>query len=546
MSAYFSENSGGRFTIQRSALVGPLEMGAFYATDPGPETRLRDILQRAEELVPDVFFSADSDADGQVEFNEMLVVTVENFLHGWPANRDNLPFTITRQTPGGGVTKTVTLHVAGASLLTPFYQIAHELSHSLGTVDMYNNGAGNYHLTLMSGYSFEGNDQVPVHLDAWHKLALGWCEPTVRRLDQPGSEFLPEIGTVQAAGPVLLWHPDRGAREYFLVERRTSQAADAHYDSGFGGNGVLIWRVDQGVWSPATHLGAPDLTAGGSGVRGADQVTPPLSWSDGSPTGFQIAVRPSGTGLRIDWFATSVASDPPGNFTILLYGGNGTTPVDSGVPRVGEIYGVKPEGPLLWYRYRGTGEPNSAATGVNWDPNSGNAIGRGWNGMKHLLPRGDGVILAVRPDGNLIYYRYDGSGESDPDATGLRWDPNSGNTIGRGWSGGFRQMAAISDIVLMVADNGDLHWYRYLGKGEHDPTGGSGWDPKSSNIIGRGWHGLRHLFGGSDGRGGNVIYAVDRDGNLRWYRYTGTGDSDPTGASSAWSPNSGNIIGTGW
>jgi hypothetical protein len=476
---------------------------------------------------------------------------------------------------------------------------------------MYNNGAGNYHLTLMSGYSFEGNDQVPVHLDAWHKLALGWCEPTVRRLDQPGSEFLPEIGTVQAAGPVLLWHPDRGAREYFLVERRTSQAADAHYDSGFGGNGVLIWRVDQGVWSPATHLGAPDLTAGGSGVWGADQVTPPLFWSDGSPTGFQIAVRPSGTGLRIDWFATSVVSDPPGNFTILFYGGSGTTPVDSGMPRIGEIYGVKPEGPLLWYRYRGTGEPNSPATGVNWDPNSSNAIGRGWNGMKHLLPRGDGVILAVRPDGNLLYYRYDGNGESDPDATGLHWDPHSGNTIGigwanlrflcskpyegatathrhnsvlyavgwdgylrwyryygdgendpdatglhwdpnsgniigRGWSGGFRQLAAISDIVLMVADNGDLHWYRYLGTGEHDPTGGSGWDPKSSNIIGRGWHGLQHLFGGSDGRGGYVIYAVDRDGNLRWYRYTGAGDSDPTGASSAWSANSGNIIGTGW
>jgi M6 family metalloprotease-like protein len=612
LSAFFNENSGGRFTIRRGALVGPLPMGAFYTTDPGPETRLRDILQRAEELVPDVFFSADSDADGQIEFNEMLVVTVENFLHGWPANRDNLPFTITRQTPGGSVTKTVTLHVAGTSLLTPFFQIAHELSHSLGTVDMYNNGAGNYQLTLMSGYSFEANDQVPVHLDAWHKVALGWCEPTVRRLDQAGTQFLPEIGTGLAASPVLLWHPDRGAREYFLVERRTSQAADARYDRGFGGNGVLIWRVVQGVPAPATHLGAPNLSSGGSGVWGADQVTPPLLWSDGTPTGFHIAVRPSGTGLRIDWSATSVDIGPPDNFKILFYGGNGTTPVDSGMPRVGEIYGVKPEGPLLWYKYLGSGEPDSPATAhANWDSNSGNTIGRGWNGLQHLFPRGDGVIFAVHPNGNLLYYRYDGDGtsdpnatglnwdpnsgntigtgwanfrflcskpyegrtsthrhnsviyavgrdgflrwyryfgdgESDPDATGLNWDPNSGNIIGQGWSDGFRYMAAISDIILMVKENGDLLWYRYFGKGETDPSGGSGWDPKSSNIIGSGWHRFRHIFGGSDGRGGYVIYAVDHARNLRWHRYSGTGDSDPTSTSSAWSPNSGNVIGTGW
>jgi M6 family metalloprotease-like protein len=303
LTAFFEENSGGRFRIRRAALVGPIRVGAFYTTDPGPEMRLRDILQRAEELVPDVFFTADADADGQIEFSEMLVVTVENFLHGWPANRDNVPFTITRQTREGAHTKTVRLHVAGACLLTPFYQIAHELSHSLGTVDMYNNGAGNYQLTLMSGYSFEANDQVPVHLDAWHKFALGWCEPTVRRLDQAGTQPVPEIQNSVAADPVLLWHPDRGPREYFLVERRTSNAADARYDSGFGGDGVLIWRVVQGVPAPATHLGAPNLSAGGSGVWRADQVTPPMLWSDGSPTGFHIAVRPSGRELVIDWAA---------------------------------------------------------------------------------------------------------------------------------------------------------------------------------------------------------------------------------------------------
>ena len=145
LSAFFTENSGGRFTITAATLMGRMKRWPFNAASVRPGTRCRDILEAAEALAPDVFFGADRDADNQVEFEELLVVTVENFLHAWPANRDNVPFTITRQLTGGGSqTKTVQVHVAGGGLRTPFYQCAHELSHSLGTVDMYNNGAGNY------------------------------------------------------------------------------------------------------------------------------------------------------------------------------------------------------------------------------------------------------------------------------------------------------------------------------------------------------------------------------------------------------------------
>jgi len=42
-----------------------------------------------------------------------------------------------------------------------------------------------------------------------------------------------------------------------------------------------------------------------------------------------------------------------------------------------------------------------------------------------------------------------------------------------------------------------------------------------------------------------VIYAIGNDGLLRWYRYDGTGQQDPTG-STGWAPNSGNQIGNGW
>jgi M6 family metalloprotease-like protein len=610
LSAFFAENSGNRFTISRAALVGPVRRGPFYDTDPGPETRLRDILEAAEALAPDVFFGADRDADNQVEFEELLVVTVENFLHGFPANRDNVPFSISRPLPGGGTqTKTVQVHVAGCALRTPFYQCAHELSHSLGTVDMYNNGAGNFGLTLMSGYSFEADDQVPVHLDAWHKMALGWCTPRVRRLDLSGSELLPQIRTGVAADPVLLWHPDRRQNEYFLVERRTPRAADARYDAGVAGDGVLIWRVVAGTPAPPTHLGAPNLSAGGSQVWAEGVTTPALMWSDGSSTGVRLSVRRTGADLRVEWSSGSAPVTAADNFSILTYGGNGTTPVDSGLPRVGEIYGIKPTGPLLWYRYNGSG---GQQTSHDWDRNSSNTVGIGWNQMLFLVPRGDGVLLAVEPngelryyeynghgqsdphatgigwaansgniigigwngfrflcakpyegrttthpdnsaiyavgqDGSLRWYRYTGAGEADPNATGLNWHPNSGNIIGQGWSAGHRAMAAISDIILLISEQGDLRWYRYHGNGESDPGAtGLNWDGNSGNIIGRGWDRFRHVFGGSDGRGGYVIFAVDEGQDLHWYRYTGSGASDPDGTSPAWDPRSGTKIGNGW
>lgn len=61
----------------------------------------------------------------------------------------------------------------------------------------------------------------------------------------------------------------------------------------------------------------------------------------------------------------------------IFYGGNGTTPVDSGLPYVGVIYGVAPNGDLLWYRYSGQGDSDRSGS-LGWHPNSGNPIGNGW------------------------------------------------------------------------------------------------------------------------------------------------------------------------
>lgn len=231
--------------------------------------------------------------------------------------------------------------------------------------------------------------------------------------------------------------------------------------------------------------------------------------------------------------------------TRLFYAGNGTAPAGSTLPLVGTFYGVARNGDLHWYRYNGRGQHDPGGS-IGWHPNSGNPIGQGWNGFRHLLGCGDGIILGVLANGDLLWYAYEGSGEDDvTGSTG--WHPNSGNPIGNGWHG-FRDLIVLprtgtpSDRlkILAVAENGDLLWYSYEGNGESDITGATGWHPNSGNPIGNGWQGFRHLHGS-----GNVIFAVQENGDLLWYSYEGNGESDVTGGT-GWHPNSGSAIGNGW
>lgn len=236
----------------------------------------------------------------------------------------------------------------------------------------------------------------------------------------------------------------------------------------------------------------------------------------------------------------------------LFYAGNGTVPfdgtvpADSGLSRVGVIHGVAPNGNLLWYRYQGNGEADRSGS-LGWDPRSSNPIGNGWNTFLHLLGGGDGVILGVHQNGDLLWYRYDGDATADPSGT-RGWDANSGNPIGNGWQS-FRHVFVTPQegspwtsrlTVYGVTQEGDLRWYAYSGNGEADRSGVLGWHANSGNVIGNGWNNFLHLFGS-----GGAIFGVHESGDLLWYRYEGNGEADRSG-SLGWHANSSNPIGNGW
>jgi Tachylectin len=235
----------------------------------------------------------------------------------------------------------------------------------------------------------------------------------------------------------------------------------------------------------------------------------------------------------------------------IFYGGNGTTPADGGLPDVGRFFAVSEDGHLRFFHYDGDGERDpSGAQGFR--PNTGNTIGNGFQSVLHAVGGGDGIILAIQPNGDLIFFRYTGDGEQDPTGTlGFESSNNQGNQIGNGFENvrhlfvSPREGPATTPktTIFAVDENGDLRWFRYSGSGEQDPTGTLGFEePNQGNQIGRGFESIRQVVGLGDG----AFVTVDESGDLRWFRYSGNGEQDRTGALGFEGPNQGNQIGNGF
>jgi hypothetical protein len=159
------------------------------------------------------------------------------------------------------------------------------------------------------------------------------------------------------------------------------------------------------------------------------------------------------------------------------------------------------------------------------------------------------TLFAVTENGDLLWFHYTGNGEQDPSGR-LGFDgPNQGNQIGRGFTDFDHIVGIGGGTFIAVPPSGELIHFRYTGDGELDPTGAKGFiDNNPGTVIGRGFQTMRHIFGGSTDHGGpgHLIFTVGQDGALRYFRYDGLGEPDPTGTLGFESPNQGNQIGRGF
>jgi hypothetical protein len=187
----------------------------------------------------------------------------------------------------------------------------------------------------------------------------------------------------------------------------------------------------------------------------------------------------------------------------------------------GTIYAVDTSGDLLWYK-----DTSRNGSGFSFNaPNEGAVIGTGWNQFSHVIDGGNGVLYAIEPNGDLLWYK-------DTARNGTwGWDPNSGHLIGTGWNVFSQVVSGGNGMLYAIEPNGDLLWYRDLAQ-----NGTPDWAAGSSNLIGTGWN----VFIDVISNGNGILYGRDNNGNLLWYQdlaQNGTPD---------WAAGSGNVIISGW
>lgn len=176
----------------------------------------------------------------------------------------------------------------------------------------------------------------------------------------------------------------------------------------------------------------------------------------------------------------------------------------------GIIYGIQADGKLYWYRHTNW----STGTPASWaNSGSGRVIGNGgWQKFRSVLAAADGQLFAFLPNGDLLWYRYILSNSS----TGAgSWHSASGTRIGTQWNFP-RVIGGWNNVFYAQEGNGDLRWYKYTGT-----NGSFKWAANSGARIGMQWQPYTQLFADPNG----VIYGTRHGSALSWFRYLGTDGS---------------------
>ena len=199
------------------------------------------------------------------------------------------------------------------------------------------------------------------------------------------------------------------------------------------------------------------------------------------------------------------------------------------------IYAIQNDGTLLWYDHKGFSEGNGIDVAGAWE--GPKKVGVGWQNFKQVFSGGNSVIYAIQDDGTLLWYRHNGFSKGDGlDVEGAWEGPKK---VGIGWQNFKQVFSGGSNIIYAIQDDGTLLWYRHNGfsKGDGIDVAGAWEGPKK---VGKGWQNFKQVFS----MGYGVIYAIQNDGALLWYRHNGFSSGDGLDVGGAWQgPKQ---VGNGW
>ncbi|MFD2565478.1 DUF7452 domain-containing protein [Aquimarina rubra] len=278
---YFKENSYGNFTFHKAGIV-TVTMEDNPSTSinesllncsgrrmlngnslcPGVSGRWEDDIPKMIELAATRarfdFSRYDTNGDKTITADELQIVIIgadipisgttathpvsfaDSGANRWSGNADF----------SGGYKYRGSVAICGEG--TGFATLVHEISHSLGTKDLY--GAGfrlNQRSTIMSGtITSREDDKWSINMDSYHKMRLGWVQPRVYQISEGGGSMVVNANTLggnaltDAKRPVILYDPAKGTSEYFMLEARlTASSTSWGFDNLLSGNGIKVWRV---------------------------------------------------------------------------------------------------------------------------------------------------------------------------------------------------------------------------------------------------------------------------------------------------------------
>ncbi len=321
LNGYFNEVSNGRFSwAPADTELGPgAGVTRVWVNYPGclecpgvtEVSYFSNIIYQAMGNVD--FGNYDANQDGFVTRNEL---TIAIFNNDWKSGGNRMSGDVTR----AGITfRSQGRTVANLGYYATFDTWCHELSHTLGIMDLYGRTCLSYQVTLMSCTGLDVNNRS-FHLDPWHKMQLGWSEPRIRSLRTGGVETLPAAQNMDPSAPILLYDPTYGSNDFFILEYRTATSPTGPgYDASVAGNGLVIWHVVQDgyhdplrvncdtngacdftVWT----VGAPNLQKGGNSPWSSGATTAFLQFLPAIPTDTRIHVQPFNLGagnIVVDW-----------------------------------------------------------------------------------------------------------------------------------------------------------------------------------------------------------------------------------------------------
>ncbi|MBA4387069.1 MAG: hypothetical protein C0404_03750 [Verrucomicrobia bacterium] len=249
---FFEENSNGKFTWDRAGvLLVSLPHSARPSVVSNDNVSYANIIKTAVETNN---FNWDGYANGHEPMSEKDLSITIVCNDGGGAERYAGPVTPTNCTHGwsGWVAQT------GDSLdRAGFSTRCHELSHTLGAIDLY--GADACGDSLNNGLTLMGGSWGYFHLDPWHKMQFGWDNPRIRSLTAGGLETVPAAAMRNDWAPLLLYHPERGTQEFFMVEYR----AATNCDQSVIGEGMVIWHAQHDASKSVTWIADATLALNG-------------------------------------------------------------------------------------------------------------------------------------------------------------------------------------------------------------------------------------------------------------------------------------------